>query len=123
MAETARCVSDIRSIFLYYTSFTHFLQVLCFYNPQICALNHAFFFTSVLTLWFMLSIYFPKSHTACHISLSHSSTSLSCLYRRLICIRHITDTPIIPPTIVPQINRIIFIPTSISSKRVLGIFP
>ena len=63
VAETAGCVSDISvqfNTFLYYTSFVFFLQVLCFYNPQICALNHAYFFTSVLTLWFMLSIYFPS---------------------------------------------------------------
>ncbi len=63
VAETAGCVSDISvqfNTFLYYTSFVFFLQVLYFYNPQICALNHAYFFTSVLTLWFMLSIYFPS---------------------------------------------------------------
>lgn len=63
VAETAGCVSDISvqfNTFLYYTSFVFFLQALCFYNPQICALNHAYFFTSVLTLWFMLSIYFPS---------------------------------------------------------------
>jgi hypothetical protein len=40
VAETAGCVSDISvqfNTFLYYTSFVFFLQVLYFYNPQICA--------------------------------------------------------------------------------------
>lgn len=42
VAETARCVSDIRSNSLHYTSFPHFLQA-CFYNSQICAKLGIFF--------------------------------------------------------------------------------